>query len=213
MRSLKASILLLCCRQLQPRLQWSFEQGWRTDGKESIHWHKCFRLSQRRPFGLVDRIPTHVLLAVLLLWSYCAIDMRGWKFNFVVNKQLHCFLFWAATKQLYEWSICSYVCLSICLSVTPFSLCSHHHIIMKFSEVITIDRSDAHAKGQMQEVKGQFSRFQTVAPVWIHIWRWNDAQSLMCHRRGALLFCQGHQWNFKVTCNKKIPIFIWIEHF
>ena len=60
---------------------------------------------------------------------------------------------------------------------------------------ITIDRSDVHAKGQGQrskvkvtEFNTQLSRFQTVTPVWIHIWWWNDAQSLMLLIRGALLF-------------------------
>ena len=38
--------------------------------------------------------------------------------------------------------------MSVCLSVTPFSLCFLHGIIMKFSGVITIDRSDVHAEGQ-----------------------------------------------------------------
>ena len=80
-------------------------------------------------------------------------------------------------------------------SVTPFSLCSQHCIIMKFSGMITNDRRDIHAKGQGQrskvkvtEVKTQLSRFRTVTPVWIHGWLWNDAQSLKKHRRGALLF-------------------------
>ena len=75
---------------------------------------------------------------------------------------------------------------SVRLTVTPFSLCSHHRIIKKFSGVITIDRSDIHAKVQGQrskvkvtEVKTQLCRFRTVTPVWIHLWRWNDAQSLM----------------------------------
>ena len=67
------------------------------------------------------------------------------------------------------------------------------------------DKSDVHAKGQGQrsdvkvtKVKTHFSRFRTVAPVWIHIWRWNDAPSLMWHRTEALLFSrssvkfQGH---------------------
>ena len=83
---------------------------------------------------------------------------------------------------------------SVRLSVTPFWLCSHHRIIMKFSGVITNDRSDVHAKGQGQrskvkvtEVNTQLSLFRTVTPVWIHIWWWNDAQSLMLLRRGALL--------------------------
>ena len=39
------------------------------------------------------------------------------------------------------------VCLSVRLSVTPFSPCSHHRILMKFSGVITMVKSDVHAKG------------------------------------------------------------------
>ena len=84
---------------------------------------------------------------------------------------------------------------SVCLSVTPFWLCSHHRIIMKLSELITNDQSKVHAKGQGQrskvkvtEVTTQLNRFRTVTPVWIHKWWWNDAYSLMLLRRGALLF-------------------------
>ena len=111
--------------------------------------------------------------------------------------------FLAATKQLYEWyflSVCLSVCLSVRLSVTPFWLCSHRRIIMKFSGVITTDQGNVHAKGQGQrskvkvtEVNSQLSGFRTVTPVWIHTWWWNDAYSLMLLRRGALLF-------FKVIC-------------
>ena len=79
--------------------------------------------------------------------------------------------FLAATKQLYEWFSPS-VRPSVCPSVTPFRLCSHHHTIMKFSGVITSDRSDVHAKGQGQrskvkvtEVTTQLNRFGTVTPV------------------------------------------------
>ena len=86
-------------------------------------------------------------------------------------------------------------CPSVCLSVTPFWLCSHHRIIMKFSGVITNDQSKVHAKGQGQrskvkvtEVTTQLNRFRTVTPVWIDIWWWNDAYRLMLLRRGALLF-------------------------
>ena len=107
--------------------------------------------------------------------------------------------FLAATKQLYKWYFPS-VRLSVCLSVTPFWLCSRHRIIMKFSGVITTDQGKVHAKGQGQrskvkvtEVTTQLNRFRTVTPVWIHIWWWNDAYSLMLLRRGALLF-------FKVIC-------------
>ena len=90
---------------------------------------------------------------------------------------------------------CPSVRLSVCLSVTPFWLCSHHRIIMKFSGAITNHQSDVHAKGQGQrskvkvtEVTTQLNRFRTVTPVWIHIWWWNHAYSLMILRRGALLF-------------------------
>ena len=104
----------------------------------------------------------------------------------------------AATKQLYEWfspSVCLSVRLSVRLSVTPFWLCSHHRIIMKFSGVITSEKSVVHTKGQGQrskvkvtEVTTQLNRFRTVTPVWIHIWWWNDAYGLIMLRRGALLF-------------------------
>ena len=86
-------------------------------------------------------------------------------------------------------------CPSVCPSVTPFSPCSHHRIIIEFSGVITMIRSNVHAKGQGQrsmvkvtEVNTQLSRFQTLTPVWIHIWQWNHAHSWKQHRRGALLF-------------------------
>ena len=66
---------------------------------------------------------------------------------------------------------------------------------MKFSVVITNDQRKVHAKGQGQrskvkvtEITTQLNRFRTVTPVWIHIWWWNDAYSLMLLRRGALLF-------------------------
>ena len=104
------------------------------------------------------------------------------------------------------FSVCLSVRLSVCpsvrLSVTPFWLCSHHCIIMKFLGVITNDERKVHAKGQGQrskvkvtEVTTQLNRFWTVTPVWIHIWWWNDAYSLMLLRRGALLSSvkfQGH---------------------
>ena len=123
-----------------------------------------------------------------------------------------CF-FLAATKQLYEWSF-----PSARPSVTPFSLCSHHH--MKFSGVITNVRCDVHAKGQGQgskvkvtEVLTPFSHFRTVTPVWIHIWWWNDAQSLMLLRRGALLFFKVIRQISRSHGTKKSPILTQIERF
>ena len=102
--------------------------------------------------------------------------------------------FLAATKQLYKWyfpSVCPSVRLSVCPSVRP----SVTPFWLKFSGVITNDWSKVHAKGQGQrskvkvtDVTTQLSRFRTVTPVWIQIWWWNRAYSLMWLRRGALLF-------------------------
>ena len=147
----------------------------------------------------------HVLLIFLIFndhWSYlpfihyCFMFYAYFHWCDNVWLILYCF-FLAATKQLYEWfspSVRPSVCPSVRPSVTPFWLCSHHRIIMKFSGVITSDRSDVHAKGQGQrskvkvtEVTTQFNRFRTVTLVWIHIWWWNDAYSLIMLRRGALL--------------------------
>ena len=50
------------------------------------------------------------------------------------------------------------------VSVTPFSFnspCSHHCIIMKFSGVITNDRSDIHGKGQGQSLKVKVTEVKT----------------------------------------------------
>ena len=95
--------------------------------------------------------------------------------------------------------------LSVRLSVTPFWLCSHHRIILKFSGVVTNDQRKVHAKDQGQrskvkvtEVTTQLNCFRTVTPVWIHIWWWNYAYSLMLLRRGALLF-------FKVILDWPFP--------
>ena len=52
-------------------------------------------------------------------------------------------------------------------SITHFSQCSCHRIILKFSGVITIDKRDVHANDQrskvkVTEVKTQFNSFRTV---------------------------------------------------
>ena len=102
--------------------------------------------------------------------------------------------FWPVTKQLYEW-FCPSVHPSVCLSQLFRCLC--HRIIMKFSEVIIIDKSDVHAKSQGQRSKGKGQRaqkkfypnlgfFGPKLQFWILRWQWNYAQSLKWHRRHAL---------------------------
>ena len=94
-------------------------------------------------------------------------------------------------------SVCPSVRPSVCLSVCPPVCCTFSTMFLPLyhHEVITNDRSDVHGKGQGQrskvkvpEVKTPFSRFGTVTQVWVDIWWWNDAQSLMLFRIGALLF-------------------------
>ena len=71
-------------------------------------------------------------------------------------------------------------------------LSSYHPEI---SKVITIDEHDIHAKGQGQgskakarEVIASFRLFRTVTPVWIHIWRKNDAKIFMLFWSALLFF-------------------------
>ena len=111
-------------------------------------------------------------------------------------------------------SVCQSICPSISLSVrlsVSLSVCLclshlfHYALIMvsswNFQEWLPmIEVIDVYAKVQGQkskfkvtEVKTQISRFGTITPVWLHIWWWNDAQSLILFRSGALLI-------FKVIC-------------
>ena len=96
------------------------------------------------------------------------VSVHIWQWNQAHSWKQHrrgALLFLAATKQLYKWyfpsvrpSVRLSVCPSVRLSVTPFWLCSHHCIIMKFSEVITNDQSKVHAKGQGQRSRSQRSQ-------------------------------------------------------
>ena len=96
------------------------------------------------------------------------VSIHIWQWNQAHSWKQHrrgALLFLAATKQLYKWyfpsvrpSVRLSVCPSVRLSVTPFWLCSHHCIIMKFSEVITNDQSKVHAKGQGQRSRSQRSQ-------------------------------------------------------
>ena len=84
--------------------------------------------------------------------------------------------------------------LSVCPSVrhtflTMFSSSYHHEIFRSYyqwQKWRPCKRS--RSKVTVTEVTTRFNRFRTVTPVWIHIWWWNDAYSLIMHRRGALLF-------------------------
>ena len=157
-----------------------------------------------------NSLPTHTRPDAFTSWTRQIIAMKALPFDTSITVKSQCgaqlcigyiikTVFLAATKQYMtgsvRLSVCPSVRPSVRPSVTPFSPCSHHRIIMKFSGVITMVKSDVHAKGQGQrskvkvtEVNTQLSRFRTLTPVWIHIWQWNHAHSWKQHRRGALLF-------------------------
>ena len=96
------------------------------------------------------------------------------------------------------FSVCLSVCLSVRPSVRPSHLFDYVPIIVSswnFQELLPVTEvtSMQKVKGQtskvkVTEVKTQLDHFRTVTPVWIQIWWWNDAYSLIMLRRGALLF-------------------------
>ena len=116
---------------------------------------------------LADANLSSGLYLIPLIGSYFSCDgllyIHPFDFNphLVMSSDLHggpgpCFKLRSSSSingSLFSLSVCASVCLSVCLSVTLFSLCSHNRINMKFSRVITNDRSDVHAKGQGQRSK------------------------------------------------------------
>ena len=83
---------------------------------------------------------------------------------------------------------------SIRLFVSPSACLSHlfHYVAniyssWNFQELLPMTEVMSIQKVKVAEVKTPFIPFRAVTPVWIHIWWWNDAQSLMLLRRGALL--------------------------
>ena len=111
------------------------------------------------------------------------------------DAELWCFS--AATKQLYEWfspsvrlSVCPSVCPSVCHTFLTMFPSSYHHEIFRsyyqWQKWRPCKRS--RSKVKVTEVTTQLHCFRTVTPVWIHIWWWDDAYSLIMLRRGALLF-------------------------
>ena len=97
------------------------------------------------------------------------------------------------------FSVCPSVRLSVCLSVrhaffTKLPSLHHPEIFRSYYQwQVWCPCKRSRSKVKVTEVMTPLGHFWTVTPVWIHIWQWNDAQSLMLLRRGALLI-------FKVIC-------------
>ena len=83
----------------------------------------------------------------------CPIVFQGHPSNFKVTRyKTSPILTQIGRFRTIGWSQLSYP------SDLPCWLCSHHHIIMKFSGVITNDQSKVHAKGQGQRSRSQRSQ-------------------------------------------------------
>ena len=109
-------------------------------------------------------------------------------------------LIFATSKQLWE-----HFCSSVCHT---FSLCPSHRIILKFSGVITIDKSDVHEKGPGQksgsqsskQISPQFGRFRIITLVKIYRWLQNDAaDKAWSSIEEVPYFFRDYLSNFKVT--------------
>ena len=120
--------------------------------------------------------------------------------NYFTRAQLQ---FLAATKQLYEWfspSIHLSVRLSHLFHYVPIIVSSwNFQELLPMTEVRSMQKDKVRGQGSRSlRCKPKFAVFWTITPVWIHIWWWNDAQSFMLLRRGALFFSrssfkfQGH---------------------
>ena len=97
-------------------------------------------------FSLHDKKPVHAILFIFKQVKH-QYDLQYFSYHYHHYNDHYISKFWQVRNLFIS------VCLSVCLSVTPFWPCSHHHIIMKFSGGITNDRSDVHAKGQGQRSK------------------------------------------------------------
>ena len=108
-----------------------------------------------------------ILSHIHILFSY---------FILLYLSYIHC-AFLAATKQHNEWYYHLSVCLSHLFDYVPIIVSSwNFQKLLPMTEVTSMQRS--RSKVKVTEVNTQLSRFWTVTPVWIHMWWWNDAQSL-----------------------------------
>ena len=101
---------------------------------------------------------TWIACLQLIMMKLC--ELEYWQIINWTSIDMILAYFWSvfSCDQAALWMVLSVspsVCLSVCLPVTPFSLCFCHRIIMKFSGATTIDKSDVHAKGQSQRPRSQ----------------------------------------------------------
>ena len=84
-------------------------------------------------------------------------------------------------------SVCPSVCHTFFYYVTIIVSPWHFQELLPMTRVRSMQKVKVRLKVKVTEVTIQLNRFRTATQVWIHIWWWNDAYSLMLLRRGALL--------------------------
>ena len=85
------------------------------------------------------------------------------------------------------------------------SLKQHNRGALLFFKVI---RKISSSHDKKLPILTQSEHFRTVTPIRIHQWNWNDAQSLVWYRRGALLFSKVIPQISRSNTTKKSPIFL-----
>ena len=95
--------------------------------------------------------------------------------------------------------------------LTMFSSLYHHEIFRSYYQWpkwVPYKRSRSEVKGQGHRCQKQLNVFRIVTPVWIHIWWWNDAQTLI-----FLIFFSRSSVKFEGHTAKKSSISIQIRRF
>ena len=107
----------------------------------------------------LNRLTQHESLTRSLIRSFAHVTQRQtWteRISFVFSCNQAALWMVQSVRPSVQHTFFTWFSPSVRLFNTPFSLCSHHHIIMKFLRVITIDRSDVHAKSQGHRAQNKF---------------------------------------------------------
>ena len=138
-------------------------------------------------FPYLSILMSYIIHMLAVSWRHFFIPLHQIR-NATFDPNL-CDMFLAATKQLYDWFSPS-VRLSVRHTFFTMFPSSYHHEIFRnyFQWQKWRPCKRSRSKVKVTEVNTQLNPFRTVTLVWIHIWWWNDAYSLMMLRRGALLF-------------------------
>ena len=129
-------------------------------------------------------------------WFSPSVDGNYRSRKITARRWLHKYVGAECGASSFTWYLNQMCNADVRLSVCPSHLFLHVPIIVSswnFQELSPMTKvmSMQKIRGQRsrsQLVTTQLNRFRTVTPVWIHIWWWNDAYSLMLLRSGALLF-------------------------